>query len=692
MPTTQSPCPSPRAPIGVQRLRWLILAVMAVSLVGFTAGVMLLVQQIFDDFGPAVRKDLEWQVVHGAQELARGADLGLAVHDARMVAEAFGDLRAFEDVVAVVAVDGAGVLVAQHGGSPEPIATLFAGPAGTVRATPGYLVAWAGAAIEGSAVGRVALVISTRRLVEARARLRRISSGTAGAAAIALLCGILFVNFFTGTIAARDAQLAGYASDLEVKIAARTAELDGRNREMRLVFDHVEQGLVAVSMDGVMRSERSTVFDRWFGVPAPGARFEGWRFRASDPATADWFAVGLQALAEGALPEELLLDQLPRRMVRGERTLRLSYTPIAGEGANGERQLLIVMTDVTEQLARERMERDTQEMMRMFQRTTHDRAGVQQFFAEAAELVRQATEGAGPIEHDLRVVHTLKGNCRQFGLESMAEVCHRSGDHDAGREGQPLAAPMRARIQQRWQQILALAPFARDERRSRVDIDEQDLQGLLDQLRARAPYPELMRLAEGWRLEPVALRFERLADKARYTCERLWQAAGHRQHRRGWAAPGQRALGAVLGDARACDQQRAGSRHRRPGNAGRTRQTAHRNALAHGAPRIDRWAPGAAHHAARRRRRARVGPSGGAGSGARPAPRDLRGSRRGDLRRRRTRRACRSAACRDAAWAWRRCARRPPRSAAVSRSSRRSGVGTTLGFRFRNSADINAAA
>jgi len=525
MPTTQSPSPRPRSRIGIQRLRWLILGVMAVSLVGFTAGVMLLVQQIFDDFGPAVRKDLEWQVVHGAQELARGADLGLAVHDARMVTEAFGDLRAFEDVVAVVAVDPAGVLVAQHGGPPEPIAALFAGPPGTVRATAGYLVAWAAATIEGSAVGRVALVISTRRLVEARVLLRRISFGTAGAAALALLCGILFVNFFTGTIAARDAQLAGYASDLEVKIAARTAELDGRNREMRLVFDHVEQGLVAVSMDGVMRSERSTVFDRWFGVPAPGTRFED-QIRAVDPATADWFSLGLQALVEGALPEELLLDQLPRRMTRGDRTLRLAYTPIAGEQrGDGERQLLIVMTDVTEQLARERMERDTQEMVRIFQRSNHDRAGVQQFFAEAAALVRQATEPAQTtIEQDLRIVHTLKGNCRQFGLESMAELCHEA-ETAMQDDGQPLAAPMRSRILQRWQQIVGLAPFAHDERRARIDIDEQDLQALLTQLGARAPYPELMRLAESWRLEPVMLRFERLAEKARYTCERLGKPA-----------------------------------------------------------------------------------------------------------------------------------------------------------------------
>jgi two-component system chemotaxis sensor kinase CheA len=133
--------------------------------------------------------------------------------------------------------------------------------------------------------------------------------------------------------------------------------------------------------------------------------------------------VGTPGSRSNTLPEELLLDQLPRRMTRGDRTLRLAYTPIAAEGGAAP-QLLIVMTDVTEQLARERMERDTQEMVRIFQRTNHDRAGVQQFFAEAAELVRQATEPTKTtIEHDLRIVHTLKGNCRQFGLESMAALC-----------------------------------------------------------------------------------------------------------------------------------------------------------------------------------------------------------------------------------------------------------------------------
>ena len=473
-----------RARIGIKRLRWLLLTVLAVALCGFTAGVMLLVQQIFANFGPAVRKDLEWQAARGAQELARGADLGLAVNDKQMVLQSFGDFRTSEDVIAVVAVNSAGKVIAQHGQPPEELGGLFAGPPDAVRATPGYLVAWANATIEGSPVGKIALVISTRRLVESRALLRRISMGTAAAAALALLCGILFVNFFTGTIAARDARLAEYASDLESKIAARTAELDGRNREMRLVLDNVEQGLMAVSMNGVMTSERSTIVERWFGLPTPGARFEDY-IRAADHEVAEWFSLGLQALAEGTLPEELLLDQLPKRMARGDRTLRLAYTPIAGGGSEAGQQLLVVMTDVTDELARERMERDTQEMMRIFQRATADRAGVQQFFAEADLLVKQASETGGGAERDLRVIHTLKGNCRQLGLDSMADLCHEA-ETEMQDEHQPLSAAARARIAARWQRLIELAPFARDEERPHLEISEEDLRRLVEGLRARA--------------------------------------------------------------------------------------------------------------------------------------------------------------------------------------------------------------
>ena len=53
---------------------------------------------------------------------------------------------------------------------------------------------------------------------------------------------------------------------LEHKVEERTLALAGRNRDMRLVLDNVDQGFVTLSMDGVMASERSAVVDRWFGT------------------------------------------------------------------------------------------------------------------------------------------------------------------------------------------------------------------------------------------------------------------------------------------------------------------------------------------------------------------------------------------------------------------------------------------
>src|ERR1044071_9860355 len=58
--------------------RWLIVALTG-TVIGVTLAVSVLVQRIFDNFGPGVASDLDWKTQRGAQELARAVDLGLAV-------------------------------------------------------------------------------------------------------------------------------------------------------------------------------------------------------------------------------------------------------------------------------------------------------------------------------------------------------------------------------------------------------------------------------------------------------------------------------------------------------------------------------------------------------------------------------------------------------------------------------------
>jgi two-component system, chemotaxis family, sensor kinase CheA len=518
LPLGRAATAAPRR-MSIPHLRQLLLVVMTVSVVAFTFGVYGLVQRIFRNFGPGVERDLIWKTVRGAEELAHSADLGLAVKDAKLVAAGFGDYLQSDDLLGIAAIAADGTLVATAGELPESLNGLFSGPPSTERRAPGYFVAWEPAAIEGSPVGKVAIAIKTRRLVESQALLRRLSLGTAATGITILVLGVLFVNFFTRSIVERDRQLADYASGLEHKVAERTAELDRANEEMRLVLDNVQQGFVTVTLEGVMAEERSTIVDRWFGPP-PLDRTFATLIGPSDAKAAAWFSIGCDGLRDGFMPPAVVLDQFPKQMNAGDRTLRLNYIGI-GEGEAPER-LLVVISDVTDELARERVERDARELTRAVQRITSDRAGFEQFLAEAAVLVKQILAGTDGAEK--RLIHTLKGNCKIFGVDSVAESCDRLETQlqDEARGATDLE---RARLSADWNRWASLVAGVLGRRRNTVEVDERDYQKLLAALRSATGYRELIALVESWRLEPVSLRLARLADKTRYLAQRLHKSA-----------------------------------------------------------------------------------------------------------------------------------------------------------------------
>lgn len=532
--------PARRAIISIRVLRRVILAVLIVSVLVFTAGVFGLVRQIFDNFVPAVRTDLSWTTNRGAQDLARSTDVGLAVGDPDIVTSAFGDYRSLGDVVAIAAVDNKGAAVAVHGSPPEPIPSLFSGPPAAVRAMPGYLVAWAPAAIEGAMVGKVAIVLSTRRIVQSERLLRRMSFGTGIAGGIALLFGTLFINFFTRSIVARDQQLAAYASGLERKVAERTRELDRTNHGMRLVLDNVDQGFLIIAHDGTMSSERSAIVDRWFGAAAPNDKLPDY-LRSVDAQAAEWLALGLDSLAEGFMPHALVLDQLPKQITCGQRTLSIAYMPISG-GTGDVDRLLVVITDITDELARARMEHDNQEMIQIFKRASTDHAGAETFFAEAEQMVQSLDAGQAP-EMEKRLVHTLKGNCAMFGIDSMVQLCHEAESRLQQGDGVLLDADRRD-IRARWAQVVLLGRgLLGEDRRATFDVGPGDLDELLGAVKRGAPQEQIVGIAERWRHEPVAVRFARLVDNAAQVARRLgkppisvyWEASGLRLDPIRWA-------------------------------------------------------------------------------------------------------------------------------------------------------------
>ncbi|HEX3760711.1 MAG TPA: ATP-binding protein [Kofleriaceae bacterium] len=500
----------------IRRLRTLILIALVAGVAVFTGVMFTLVQSLSERFGPQVAADLEWRAARGAQELAKTADVGLAVSDTAMVKEAFGAYAESSDVQAIVAVDAQGQVVASHGqiASIDPV---FAARPMTLVHGDGYVASWAPAVIEGNQVGKVALVVSTHRLSDAQGVLSRVSDTTLVAGLAGALLGALVILFFTRQVSIRDHQLNDYAHNLEAKVETRTRELDERNRGMRVVLDNVAQGFLTIDLDGALASERSAIVDRWFGAPGPGVTFAAYIGRRA-PDFATWFELGLEGMRDGFLPAELCIAQMPRRFTAGESTFEVEYSPIM-RGEVPERILLIV-SDVTERMVRERAEREQREMVALFQRITADRAGFDEFLDEASALVGSLASAGDPVV-ERRTIHTLKGNCAIYGLESYAALCHEAETEHAEHAG-PITAEWRTRLTDAWRDAVArLARLVGGSRRNAVEVEFAELARVVDKVRQGLAGRELAAVLTGWSHEPVARRFERLGNHAVSLARRL---------------------------------------------------------------------------------------------------------------------------------------------------------------------------
>jgi two-component system chemotaxis sensor kinase CheA len=305
---------------------------------------------------------------------------------------------------------------------------------------------------------------------------------------------------------------------LETIVAARTRELDQRNRDMALVLDNVGQGFVTIDAGATMSAERSAILARWLG-PAPASGSFVDYVAAADPAFAAWLRLALDEAFTGWLPIELALDQLPGRLTAGDRQLRLEYRPIAG--ALGLERLLVVVSDITVEVERERAELDRRELIAVFERLSADRDGFIEFYAEAASLVRQIGDADG--ETLGRQLHTLKGNAALFSIESIAALCHVLETQLV--EQGALTAADRGLLAARWTELTTRIDAllgARDIRR--IEISDLEIQHVLIALRQHAPAADVMQMISAWRLEPVARRFERVAQQASRLAQRMGKA------------------------------------------------------------------------------------------------------------------------------------------------------------------------
>lgn len=305
---------------------------------------------------------------------------------------------------------------------------------------------------------------------------------------------------------------------LEKIVQARTAALNQRNEDMRLVMDHVEQGLFTIGPDMVISKERSAILNTWLGEIPPGTTVPQLLSSCCQEA-ADAFEMGWDQVLEDFLPLELTLGQLPASFDVAGRHMELEYTPIM----DGDKldKLLVVVTDVTARLEQERLEAEQREVLEVLGRVAKDKVGFLEFLEEARELTDYITNEERPPMAELkRAIHTLKGNTMLFGLHSVATLCH---DLESSMEEQQ-ELPSDAAIEQlkeHWRRLgerlsLVLGTGAR-----KVEIEDEEYERILRAVLAGDPYDEIAEMIAAWKMESTAVRLQRVAEHAKGIARRL---------------------------------------------------------------------------------------------------------------------------------------------------------------------------
>jgi two-component system chemotaxis sensor kinase CheA len=325
-------------------------------------------------------------------------------------------------------------------------------------------------------------------------------------------------NQMVGELNESYARLEGLNRTLEQRVDERTRELASRNRELRLVLDTVNEGLLGLTPDGCLAPEHSAIIDRWFGHYPARAPF-GEYMKDIDRGFAETFELGYEALKDGVLPEELCLAQLPSRLLHGQREYKVAYLPIGDGGRDSG--LLVVINDVTEQLQLAQQDAEQRELLAVFQGFSRDRTGFLAFFDEASELLEQVASGVQDIVTQKRLIHTLKGNAQLASLNLIAQLCHRAEDEIDEYQRVQVTATIVA-LRSRWLTLTqSLRALVGDRGRDVVEIKTHDLEHLCDELGRGVPPARIIQRLSALRFELVERSLERLAGHARALTRRL---------------------------------------------------------------------------------------------------------------------------------------------------------------------------
>jgi two-component system chemotaxis sensor kinase CheA len=218
----------------------------------------------------------------------------------------------------------------------------------------------------------------------------------------------------------------------------------------------------------------------------------------------------------------MAIGQLPKRWKIGPRSFSLEYRPVMAEGKLSK--MVLVISDITAELERERFEAEQRDFLRVFEHIAKDKKGFQGFFAEGSEIVSRIIGAEGGGIELRRQIHTLKGNCALFGLSRLAAFCHELESGMAEESG-AISTADRARLGEMWGTFVAHMRALFRERTNLVEVEQAEYTSILAALAGDVAREEIAWRIRGWEFEATDRSLGRVADQARAIAGRLGKPA-----------------------------------------------------------------------------------------------------------------------------------------------------------------------
>src|SRR6185369_11663246 len=302
---------------------------------------------------------------------------------------------------------------------------------------------------------------------------------------------------------------------LEDLVAQRSAELAERERSMRLVLDSMSEALITVDLSGQIVGESSKVALSWFGRPESGRSLWEHLF-PTDPKRQALYHAGFLQVAEDILPFEVSAACLPLHFERDGQTFSLSLRQVFEQDRFA--RVLVVIKDVTEQMAIEAREQDASEQHQLLGQLLRDKQGFRVFVRDGEKLLLEL-RNQPTREIAQRALHTLKGNAGICGMLSVARRCHLLEDALA-ESRDTLSAAASKSLTELWRSRLArIEELLTTE--GQVEVNERELSELTGGLRDRRDYSELIDIVESWKWSKTSVLLQRLASQAQRVAEGL---------------------------------------------------------------------------------------------------------------------------------------------------------------------------